>query len=373
MPDRLRHELSASAAFAAAPARGPAAGRVRAWLLGAVAAARPRRAWSAVVLALAARRRVLDWASTTVLDRPFDPLIDWTLPRLGRSACSATRSGGPARRDRSLVRGAADRAGAGRSLPLRVLRAPWPARCATASGHAGRRRVLGRGLDAARGVRPAVARRRSPRPPPRLRRTTRSAGSATGSPTGDAFAARDRRRPLRRRARRPAADRAARQGRARSSSSRATAGSPSRTPSFSPEVDAVLDDGTRGCARRASRPAARSSPRRRSARRAGWPTRPLQSGLWVDSQQRYDQLLTSDRLTLTERVRARRLAHRLRRARPTPSDWPEGRRSTATTSSTTPATSATRGPRFGYANDAGPVHPRDVPPARARAGATGRR
>ena len=39
----------------------------------------------------------------------------------------------------------------------------------------------------------------------------------------------------------------------------------------------------------------------------------LQSGLWIDSQQRYDQVLGTDRLTLVLRVREGRLAHRGRR------------------------------------------------------------
>ena len=70
--------------------------------------------------------------------------------------------------------------------------------------------------------------------------------------------------------------------------------------SFSPGVAAVLDSGTRRLA------AAGFSSQ------SGWLTSPtygaaswlahssLQSGLWVDSEQRYEQLLDSDRLTLTQ-------------------------------------------------------------------------
>ena len=74
----------------------------------------------------------------------------------------------------------------------------------------------------------------------------------------------------------------------------------------------------------------------------------LQSGLWVDSQRRYDQLLDSDRLTLTdafERAGWRTVFDVPANTR----DWPEGAASTGSTRSTTRATSATQGPEFGYA------------------------
>ena len=69
--------------------------------------------------------------------------------------------------------------------------------------------------------------------------------------------------------------------------------------SFSPRVDAVLDSGTRRlrAAGFSSRSAFLTSPTFGAASWLAHST--LQSGLWVDSQRRYDQLLTRDRLTLT--------------------------------------------------------------------------
>ena len=68
----------------------------------------------------------------------------------------------------------------------------------------------------------------------------------------------------------------------------------------------------------------------------------LQSGLWVDSQQRYDLLVTSAAADAEPAPSAGRLAHRRRRAGQH-ARLAAGRRSTATTSSTTPATSGTPG------------------------------
>ncbi|MBA2775015.1 MAG: sulfatase [Nocardioidaceae bacterium] len=68
---------------------------------------------------------------------------------------------------------------------------------------------------------------------------------------------------------------------------------------FSPQVDAVLDAGTDRlrAAGFSSRSAFLTSPTFGAASWLAHST--LQSGLWVDSQQRYEQLLPNDRLTLT--------------------------------------------------------------------------
>ncbi|MEO7350522.1 MAG: CDP-alcohol phosphatidyltransferase family protein, partial [Marmoricola sp.] len=70
--------------------------------------------------------------------------------------------------------------------------------------------------------------------------------------------------------------------------------------SFSPGVTAVLDAGTHRlhAAGFASRSAFLTSPTFGAASWLAHST--LQSGLWVDSQQRYDQLVSRDRLTLTD-------------------------------------------------------------------------
>ena len=70
--------------------------------------------------------------------------------------------------------------------------------------------------------------------------------------------------------------------------------------SFSPSVDRVLDDGTRRLRAHgfAARSAFLTSPTFGAISWLAHST--LQSGLWVDSQQRYDALVTSPRLTLSQ-------------------------------------------------------------------------
>ncbi|WP_125039131.1 CDP-alcohol phosphatidyltransferase family protein [Nocardioides sp. LS1] len=72
---------------------------------------------------------------------------------------------------------------------------------------------------------------------------------------------------------------------------------------YAPGVDAVLDAGTRRL--RSAGFSARSAFLTSPTFGAGsWLAHAsLQSGLWVDSQQRYDQLMTSDRLTLSDAFR----------------------------------------------------------------------
>ena len=72
---------------------------------------------------------------------------------------------------------------------------------------------------------------------------------------------------------------------------------------FSPQVDAVLDAGTRQLAAAGfcARSAFLRSPTFGGISWLAHST--LQSGLWVDSQQRYDQLVRSDRFTLSDAFR----------------------------------------------------------------------
>ena len=93
---------------------------------------------------------------------------------------------------------------------------------------------------------------------------------------------------------------------------------------FAPGVDAVLDDGTRRlrAAGYSSRSAFLTSPTFGAASWLAHST--LQSGLWVDSQRRYDQLLGADRLTLTDAFG--RAGWRTVFDDPAiTSDWPEGK------------------------------------------------
>lgn len=93
--------------------------------------------------------------------------------------------------------------------------------------------------------------------------------------------------------------------------------------SVSPGVDAVLDSGTRRLRRQGftARSAFLTSPTFGALSWLAHST--LQSGLWVDSQQRYDHLVTSSRLTLTslfERAGWRTVADVPANNR----DWPQG-------------------------------------------------
>ncbi len=93
--------------------------------------------------------------------------------------------------------------------------------------------------------------------------------------------------------------------------------------SFAPGVNEVLDSGTRQLERAgfASRSAYLTSPTFGAVSWLAHST--LQSGLWVDSQQRYDQLVTSPRLTLSSlfgRAGWRTVADIPANTR----DWPQG-------------------------------------------------
>jgi phosphatidylglycerophosphate synthase len=118
--------------------------------------------------------------------------------------------------------------------------------------------------------------------------------------------------------------------------------------SFSPGVTAVLDDGTRRLRRSgySVRSAFLTSP---TFGAASWLAHiTLQSGLWVDSQQRYNQLITARRQTLTsafERAGWRTvfddpaITH----------DWADGRRFYGFDKSYDSRNVGYRGPKFGYA------------------------
>ncbi|HEU5037810.1 MAG TPA: CDP-alcohol phosphatidyltransferase family protein [Nocardioides sp.] len=117
---------------------------------------------------------------------------------------------------------------------------------------------------------------------------------------------------------------------------------------FSPGVDAVLDDGTRRlrAAGYRSRSAFLTSPTFGAASWLAHST--LQSGLWVDSQRRYDQLLGADRLTLTSAF----AAAGWRTVFDVPAntrDWPEGQRFYGFDRLYDSRDVGYAGPQFGYA------------------------
>ena len=118
--------------------------------------------------------------------------------------------------------------------------------------------------------------------------------------------------------------------------------------SFSPGVDAVLDDGSRRlrAAGYAARSAFLTSPTFGAASWLAHST--TESGLWVDSQRRYDQLLGQDRLTLTsafEKAGWRTVFDVPANTR----DWPEGQAFYGFDQLYDSRNVGYRGPQFGYA------------------------
>ncbi len=117
---------------------------------------------------------------------------------------------------------------------------------------------------------------------------------------------------------------------------------------FSPGIDAVLDDGTRRLrsAGWRTRSAFLTSPTFGAASWLAHST--LQSGLWVDSQRRYDQLLDADRLTLTSAF-AGAGWHTVFDVPANTRDWPEGAGFYGFDQLYDSRDVGYRGPEFGYA------------------------
>jgi len=118
--------------------------------------------------------------------------------------------------------------------------------------------------------------------------------------------------------------------------------------SFAPGVEEVVDDGTRRLdeAGWSSRSAFLTSPTFGAASWLAHST--LQSGLWVDSQRRYDQLVDADRLTLTSAF----AAAGWRTVFDVPAnteDWPQGREFYGFDHLYDSRNVGYRGPEFGYA------------------------
>jgi len=118
--------------------------------------------------------------------------------------------------------------------------------------------------------------------------------------------------------------------------------------SFAPGVEAVVDDGSRrlDAAGWSSRSAFLTSP---TFGAGSWLAHSsIQSGLWVDSQRRYDQLLGTDRLTLTSAFSAAGW----RTVFDVPADtkdWPEGQDYYGFDQLYDSRDVGYRGPEFGYA------------------------
>ena len=358
------------------PARGP-------WCWSPGRSCCPRAAgagagrWSPGWCSAADRRQGPRHGLLEALDRPFDPLYDWTylgsavglLARLVRAAPRRSPSSSAAG---VLAVGRARAGPAGGAPGLHPGRGPAPDRPSVRTVDRARRGLGAAAPSSALQHRAGRAGRLHQRRGARLR--PRSRRSATASADQQEFAAAARRRPAARRARATSLLTGLRGKDVLSCSSRATAGSRSRTRRSRRASTPVLDDGTAAAARgrvlRPQRLPHLADVRRRSA---GWPTPRCSPGCGSTTSSATTRCSSSDRLTLSQRLRARRLAHRRRRARPTRATGREGERSTTTTRSTTRATSATPGPPFGYADDARPVHPRRLPAPRARRRATDRR
>ncbi len=118
--------------------------------------------------------------------------------------------------------------------------------------------------------------------------------------------------------------------------------------SFAPGVEAVVDDGSRrlDATGWSSRSAFLTSPTFGAASWLAHST--LQSGLWVDSQRRYDQLVGADRLTLTSAF----AAAGWRTVFDVPAntkDWPQGQEFYGFDQLYDSRNVGYRGPEFGYA------------------------
>jgi hypothetical protein len=119
-------------------------------------------------------------------------------------------------------------------------------------------------------------------------------------------------------------------------------------PAFSKQISALLDDGSRRLrsAGFSSRSAYLTSP---TFGAASWLAHSsLQSGLWVDSQQRYNQLLTNQRVTLTSAFGSAGW----RTVFDVPAnthDWPEGAAFYAFDHLYDSRNVGYQGPKFGYA------------------------
>ena len=178
----------------------------------------------------------------------------------------------------------------------------------------------------------------------------------TGLEDRAALAGADRPRPLPRHARQPAADRPAGQGRPARVRRELRAGSRSRARPSRPRIDAVLDRGTAQlrAAGFSSRSAFLTSPTFGGLSWLAHST--LQSGVQVDGQRRYDQLVAERPPHPHAGVQARRLAGGRRHAGEPPATGRRARPSTTTTRSTTAATSATAARASACTADARPVH-----------------
>ena len=313
---------------------------VEALLLVAVAllpwrrARRLRRRCSGRLLAVVVVVKVFDAGFDTVLDRPFDPVVDWAYLGPG---CRRAR-----RLDRRRPR-------AGDRRPGRVV-------VARPGGPAAARDRAGRADD-----RPA------PPPGPRCRGRARTrARSRRSAPPSGAGVAYDQVRQVRADLadRRTFADEIAADPYADASPHRLLGGLRGKDvlvvfvesygrvaledTSFAPGVVTVLDEGTRrlGTAGWSSRSAFLTSPTFGAGSWLAHST--LQSGLWVDSQRRYDQLLGADRLTLTSAFSAAGW----RTVFDVPADtrdWPEGRSFYGFDHGYDSRNVGYRGPQFGYA------------------------
>ena len=162
-----------------------------------------------------------------------------------------------------------------------------------------------RGLDRLRRVRRPAQRRRAGRVPGRRRRwsTTGSSRSGPGCTTRPGSGPGSLGRPVQGHPGRPAAHRPARARTCCSRSSRATGGTRSRTRRSRRRSTGSSTPGPGSWRRPGSARAARTSAPPRSAAASWLAHSTLQSGLYINNQQRYRSLVSSNRLTLTSAFR----------------------------------------------------------------------
>ena len=328
---------------------------------------RLRASWSpppASLLALVAVFTLLDIGFLQVLNRPFDPMIDWryagSLVETVRGSAGGAwgegllvAAGGPAPRRCSSCR---------RSRCCGSPASPTGTGAGRSGGRGPRRPLAGaRRAGRAHGVRarwrrtgpPPTSTARSTRVPSVLRDRREFARAAEADPVRDVPAA-DLLTGLRGQGRARRVRREPGPGRRGGLEHRARGWSRSSTP------------GTRRLERAgfAARSAFLTSPTFGAGSWLAHAT--LQSGLWVDSQQRYDLLVTSPRLTLSRLFGAGGVADGRPSVPANNRDWPQGdfygfdhvydSRNVGY-----------RGPAVRLPDHARPVHPRRLPPPRAGA------
>ena len=257
--------------------------------------------------------KILDMGFFETFDRPFDPIADGSYTGIGIE----TLRDSIGRTDANLVVAGAAVLGvavlvahdAGGAPPDPGRGRPPPLVAAGAS-----RRSASSGCSAGRSARSSSPARRSPPRAPPAWSSHEVRAVQAGVEDHAVFADEIRHDRFRDTPGRPAADRPARQGRPARVRRELRQGRGPGLLVLAAGRCRARPGARGGCRPPASPPAARFLTSSTFGGISWLAHSTLQSGVWVDSQRRYDQLVKSDRLTLSDGVQAGRLADRRRRA-----------------------------------------------------------